>query len=271
MRENASQLCTGTTPRQILFLHIPKTAGSTARTYIEACIGSHRSGRSARLSELDLKHLPTEVCAQKARSARFASGHFSWNLMQKISRQEDACRFTVLRDPYERLRSYYFYMRHHPINKIPRGLLSVYARAELPPAEFFNGGGELRFNQILNNYMTRALSGSLDIPQSPADWNRALTRAKANLERLDHVCFTDTFRSDFIQVLRTADLPHVEPIRRQNVTAELVEDEAERRLLDTPFDRDADHAIELLIAYDIQLYAHARQLRFPADQRREVA
>ncbi len=262
LRESASQFRTGTAPRQILFIHIPKTAGSTACTYIEACIGSYKSGRSARISELDLNNLPSEERYAAAHQARFTCGHFSWSLMENIAHQSDPYRFTVLRAPYERMRSYYFYMRHHPINKIPRGLLSVYARAEQEPAMFFSGDTDQRFHHVLNNYMTRALGGeSLRVPQSALEWSEVLDRAKANLERLDHVCFTHSFRSDFIEVLDAVDLPLVEPIRRQNVTAELVESDEEKALMERPFDAATDEAIEPLIEYDREVYDHARKLK----------
>jgi hypothetical protein len=86
-----------------VFLHIPKCAGSSVNLIFERTIGSSRSGRTVLIDDrIDTPEYAAKVA--RARTARFVGGHFGFETLEKV-RGDDAITFTVLRDPFDRIRS----------------------------------------------------------------------------------------------------------------------------------------------------------------------
>lgn len=87
----------------IVFLHIPKTAGQAVNEALHELVGG-----SAFVS-------PVRVHTQAAKGPQMPpgyslySGHIDWTELESLP--PDRFAFTVLRDPRERIASFYFYMR----------------------------------------------------------------------------------------------------------------------------------------------------------------
>lgn len=84
-----------------VFLHIPKTAGQTVHAELQRLIGPEQTS-------------PVRVHTQAAPDAQFPpgyrlySGHLDWTGLARLP--TDRFVFTVLRDPFERIASFYFYL-----------------------------------------------------------------------------------------------------------------------------------------------------------------
>ncbi len=86
-----------------VFLHIPKTAGQTVHNALSDMFGRDRTS-------------PVRVHSQVADEARqfptgyaFYSGHLDWTTLERLPNPRFV--FTVLRDPRERIASFYFYLQ----------------------------------------------------------------------------------------------------------------------------------------------------------------
>jgi Sulfotransferase family len=126
----------------IIFLHIPKTAGQSIHTLLQHMFGAEQVS-SARVNF----HLARMTIPQ-IRRHRIYSGHFDWSLLDCLP--EPRFMFTVLRDPMERILSYYFYLRDQAsvlsgeerASPLSRG---AQAAVEMLPDEYFlSGAPEMR-------------------------------------------------------------------------------------------------------------------------------
>ena len=94
---------TGTAQAPIVFLHIPKTAGQTIHSELSRIVGADATS-------------PIRVHTQAATAAGqfppgygLYSGHLDWLNLSDLPAPRFT--FTVLRDPLERIASFYFYLR----------------------------------------------------------------------------------------------------------------------------------------------------------------
>jgi len=88
--------------RPIVFLHIPKTAGQTIHHQIGAAVGS------ASICPIRVK-AQAQGGPQMPVGYGFYSGHIDWAEIDNLP--PDRFAFSVLRDPLERIASFYFYLR----------------------------------------------------------------------------------------------------------------------------------------------------------------
>ncbi len=119
---------------RIIFLHIPKTAGQSVHEFITGL------------------HQPEEICParlnpqlfamtiQELRRYRLFSGHLDWNALDCLEGPRFV--FTVLREPVERILSFYFYLRDKAANTAPEVLATpghegMKAVLNLPVDEYF--------------------------------------------------------------------------------------------------------------------------------------
>lgn len=86
-----------------VFLHIPKTAGQTVHSEIARVIGAERTS-PVRL------HTQADGAAQYPPGYDFYSGHLDWDHLDALP--ADRFVFSVLRDPRERIASFYFHLLH---------------------------------------------------------------------------------------------------------------------------------------------------------------
>lgn len=92
-----------TSSRPIVFLHIPKTAGQTIHNELVKLVGGEQNVSPVRV------HTQATTQMQMPSGYALYSGHIDWTTLESLP--QDRFVFTVLRDPKERIASFYFYLR----------------------------------------------------------------------------------------------------------------------------------------------------------------
>lgn len=178
----------------IVFLHIPKTAGQTIHNALVAAVGG-----DARVSPVRT-HSQASPEDQFPPGYRLYSGHLDWLALDRVTPAPFV--FTVLRDPRERIASFYFYLEAEaramteaelarPENAGKRRLLSVSAD------DYFFGGGAGWQGFVRDHYdnfyctyfATRRIRGSQEVAGLTAD--ALVSMALRGIERIDQVHFMD--------------------------------------------------------------------------------
>ena len=88
--------------KPIVFLHIPKTAGQTIHSELSRIVGPDRT------SPVRVHTEAAEGAAQFPHGFDLYSGHLDWDALETLPAERFV--FTVLRDPRERIASFYFYL-----------------------------------------------------------------------------------------------------------------------------------------------------------------
>jgi hypothetical protein len=189
---SSSHLRTAGGSRTIKFLHLPKTAGTSVWHFLaqfflqeEICPAGFR-GEFQALSDHQLA------------TYRMFAGHLDWEDLDRV--EGPSFTFTVLREPRERVLSYYFFMRARAVSMARETPMQVdeVARAALTlsPDDFFCSGGSSSVrrnidNQLDNHYAhyfarrsarLRYRTQTNTLPES-----ELLAMARRNLDRLDGV------------------------------------------------------------------------------------
>ena len=123
-------------PGSVVFLHLPKTAGQSVHQFLENLFGAE-SVAPARMNAALLRMSIPEI-----RQYRVLSGHLDWLLLDCVAAPKFV--FTVLRDPLERILSFYFFLRREAANLPPKRLTwpanrGIAASLQLPCDAFFLG------------------------------------------------------------------------------------------------------------------------------------
>jgi len=131
---------------RIAFLHIPKTAGQSV----------HHS--------LTGLYLPDEICPARTNEALYKysisdlskyklfSGHLDWSIIRLTGRFDYV--FTVLRDPLDRILSFYFYLRKEAERLQKEGKpigAGMKAAIQWSPRQYFTGG-QIGLRTFLDNH-----------------------------------------------------------------------------------------------------------------------
>jgi len=87
----------------IVFLHIPKTAGQSIHHFLKSLVGAGLVAPARVNEQLYLLSVPD------LRRYRLISGHLDWSLLDCV--QQPKFVFTVLRNPVDRILSFYFFLR----------------------------------------------------------------------------------------------------------------------------------------------------------------
>lgn len=142
----------------VLFLHIPKTAGQSVHEFLidrfeidNVCPARDNDT----LRSLDMESL---------HKYKVYSGHFDWNLFDQIDNLEFT--FSILRDPVDRILSYYFYLREQATIFEERGQLDdkpgLKASLYNTPQEFFVAKENPHrdfLDQLFDNFYTYFFAG----------------------------------------------------------------------------------------------------------------
>lgn len=178
----------------IVFLHIPKTAGQTVHN------GLARTVRAARVSPIRVHTQAQSPLGQFPEGYSLYSGHLDWTEIAHLP----AARFvfTVLRDPAERIASFYFYLQREAaamepaLLALPQNIGLKRALAWSPDDYFFAGDdGWQTFvrshydNFYCSYFATRRMLGWGEIAQLTTA--QLLKKARAGLGAVDRVYSTN--------------------------------------------------------------------------------
>jgi hypothetical protein len=150
------------TDRGVIFIHIPKTAGSTLRPIMDRHYPRHVIRKLDFLpGDLDaFLNLPEQTRSQ----IRLLQGHFPFGLHENLAVPVDY--LTILRDPIDRIISMYYWIhgnQEHVLNKLVRSMSLK---------DFADSGFD-----ITTNHQTSLISGLIANPE-----NNALEIARNHLE-----------------------------------------------------------------------------------------
>lgn len=174
-----------------LFLHIQKTAGTSILTK-----ASELYGRENCCMHGDyLSRTPEQL-----EPLMMVSGHFGFDYAERF--MTGRYSFTFLRDPVERLLSYYSYCRGATRDEYEINTLAHDNDAEM----FFRAGetADSKFASHMWNHQAcqlasgwgASLVGKSDIEPGGLPPDELLDRAKANLARFDYVGLVENFEAD---------------------------------------------------------------------------
>jgi len=195
--------------KQALFLHIQKTAGSSIIKLVRPFFGKKNiisHGDYVGRKPEDLKDIP------------FVSGHFGYDFAKDLMTSRYS--FTFLRDPAERILSFYYFWRRlagSPIGRLKlywsKNKSKIYQDAVLFDLDqFLQAGFEdpLIKTRIWNNQVWQLAHGYSHLDNrgiNGFDPNELLNLAIAHLDEFSHVGFTETFEEDQIIVLGALGIP----------------------------------------------------------------
>ncbi len=135
--------------RPIVFLHIPKTAGQTIHSELVKVVGGEKFTSPVRV------HSQAAPEDQFPAGYKLYSGHIDWVALETLP--EDRFVFTVLREPKERIASFYFYLLKEAQMLTPAELALPANFGKLKALEesvddYFFGGDQMWKNFILDHY-----------------------------------------------------------------------------------------------------------------------
>ena len=195
-------------PRKALFLHIQKTAG----TSIIALTREHYGDSIIHHGD-HVGHQPEDFS-----DTLFVSGHFGFEFARCL--MKDRYCFTFLRDPIERILSFYYFLRTQDPSLFP-----MYRFAhEHTLEEFLQAGFDnpLARPRIWNNQTWQLAYGGYSDPKQrmPDDFKREelLELAIKHLSEFSHVGFTDTVAADQKIILKALGItpPEKEMVANAN-------------------------------------------------------
>jgi hypothetical protein len=134
--------------RPIVFLHVPKTAGQTIHTQLKTLVGGIDAVSPIRV------HTQGTPAEQMTPGYRLYSGHLDWTHIGQLP--ADRFVFTVLRDPRERIGSFYEFVRSQAQNlaaeerEQPRHLGKKRALELSADAYFF--GGDAQWQAFIHDH-----------------------------------------------------------------------------------------------------------------------
>lgn len=216
----------------VLHLHVPRTGGISVGRALTAALGSREIVRTPNRSDL-------VAALERGADVGLVSGHFPWGLHELLP---EHVYFVALRDPVERARSLYDYIRVVPVH--PRHqLFSTHSLEELlrkPKMRSYFSDGQVR--QI-------------------GAWQRGVEPMGASvLERSwEHLCRDDivvTFTDRIDAGLRLLAERIDKPIRPHKKSM----NKGPR----TPIEEHVLDDLRSLNAFDIELYRRARERFAPA-------
>jgi len=221
-----------------LFLHIQKTAGTSiielARQHYNGSLISHGDF---------MGHKPEEFV-----KTLFVTGHFGYQFAECL--MPSRYSFTFLRNPAERVLSFYYFCRTRDPNE-----LSIYQKAhDFDLVRFLRAGleDEIVRSRIWNSQVWRLAKGPIlgvDDPIVVDSPEEMLNRAISHLGNFSHIGFTETFEYDRKIILSALSIPETTKEVRVNVS--------ENRPTADDLSPDESMALEELTALDQRLYQYA--------------
>jgi hypothetical protein len=225
---------------QLLFIHCPKTAGTTFFTLLSAHYPSGEIYRSqaGRLQDALQEHGWPVVARY-----RLMRAHYDTSITRFFPRRP-VC-VTMLRDPVERIISYYEHVRRSPNHKHHRRVIE----GKMSLAQFMDPP---LARSDTSNFQVRQLAGAIRGPARGLPDSVLLEIARVNLEECAYFGITERFDESLSLLHFTFGWRSIEAYENLNVSP-------------TPT-RRGDHQDEVIAkieeanVLDVQLYRHARRV-----------
>jgi Polysaccharide biosynthesis enzyme WcbI/Sulfotransferase family len=246
---------------QLIFLHIPKTAGSSLNKMLSEAYGVQQPDGKFTHYNSTL----TLIKDPKRRERPVILGHVHHDVIDVLSPNRKV--ITFLRDPIERTISAFEFMKSHPevwLGKLAQGTISEFLSHPNVSKMIRNVqvrliGSKHNFKKLYadlvagrltrDRYFARIQEMSLD----PVD-RETLETAKERIAKLDFVGFTDTFDEDARALFEKLGKPCPEQIARVNQTPE-------RFKKRDKYSAEELELVSSLNSLDMELYQFAKQLK----------
>ena len=214
----------------VIFIHIPKAAGSTLKDIIRA---QYPEGTIFEIDNVKARDEDLErLSSQKLASLRCVHGHTAFGVHRLLP--NPSTYITLLRQPVERIISHYYWVKSHPNHYL-------YQRVMVNNLSLLDYA-TLGLDQDLDNGQARFITGLWDSDSH----SELLTTAKRNLTD-SFLAFGPVERFDGVLGLFHRRLGwRLTPYVRQNVTA--------NRLPKSAIDSHTIQRIEKVNAADMELY-----------------
>jgi len=238
----------GEAPPRVAFLHIPKCGGTSINYHFKSNFGGARSSMSVQLDSMTGSASdPAEL--ERARKAFYVAGHIGWSAFASVS--DGAVRLTVLREPFDRIKSLFQFVRGGKQLKHPTFARVAQSAARMDFAEFcLTDESEVR--ALVDNAMARTLASDY-FPFEASDPLATVRAAKANLDTLDFVFDIRELSAALprlAQATGTTILPGRDWLNKSEPVAEEVM--SRKHFLN-------DRKLFARIAQDLDVYEHVRQ------------
>jgi len=228
----------------LIFLHIPKAAGSTLNQIIQRQYGPE-AAFSVYVGDEEIRGVVNQLPAERKRLLRVLGGHMSFGLHELLP--QPSTYMTILREPVDRLISFFYYVLRSPDNDHHHLVTS----RQLTLKEYILSG------MLPDNGQTRRLAG-IDQPSRRAPLNDPpcstdhLQIAKRNLQKYFAVVgLSERFDETLLLLKRT--LGWRTPFYvKTNVTRD--------RLSREDIPEDTLRVLREHTALDVELYEYAQQL-----------
>jgi hypothetical protein len=243
----------GSAAAPVVFLHVPKTAGSSLTNMLLSQYPDERVYRQGGLATLSHLH-PSEIDAYD-----LFCGHFDWSQLKYVPR--NAKIITVLRDPVERILSLYKYWCSFPWDYAEKtddfGI--QYAKTVSMDEFFFDAPLGIRANY--ENAVVRQLVGA-DFCRPYVGFKLAdeqiVQLAKYRIDSLDVCGVTEDFHGSSVRIAQCLRLETLQ-IRFDNRTPQAAgETQAEMRLRNR-YGAAMAARLDQLTALDREVFGYARR------------
>jgi len=228
----------------IVFVHIPKNAGTTLHSILEERYQNvyHLRGTQAMADVNTFKALSVE----RQNSFEVVKGHLSLELIPYI---EKTIAITYLRDPVDRFISSYFYLKRATWSRAHEDVKKM-----KDITEFIDYSLKLGIDNVQTRHLSGDVKHFMDHELVPTDFSShgetLLLDAKKNLQNIDFVFLTQQFDASLLILKKE--------LHWEKYPLYLVLNKTEKRKKTLDFDEETIKKIQHLNRFDMELYETAK-------------
>jgi hypothetical protein len=249
---------------KIVFLHIPKTAGQSVHAALVNAFGEEATCPARVNTQLSAYSISA------LNRYQVFSGHFDWSMLDCIKGPKYV--FTVLREPMDRILSFYFFLRDEAARLSPAEMATTQrqnmkAAATLSPIEYFTGGTpHLRrfIDDHYDNFYAYYFAGrnfrsrgelAAKISRGEMTLDEVMANALDNLAQLDGVFTVERIDKVFAMIRSMGGRsPSGDEQFRVNVNSNLSTHERRDKLIELGADEKTLARIESFCTLDDQIW-----------------